>query len=92
MTTQRRRCDAVVRLQQRACGARVMRRAGAPIRSSPTRWHAACVSRRIMDGWLTNLVEPLYGIVDLFLDRPFAAVLTTSVAGALFAAMVLSLR
>jgi hypothetical protein len=45
-----------------------------------------------MDGWLTNLVEPLYGIVDLFLDRPFAALLTTSVAGALFAAMVLSLR
>ena len=45
-----------------------------------------------MDGWLTNLVEPLYGIVDMFLDRPFAAVLMTSLAGALFAAMVLSLR
>ena len=45
-----------------------------------------------MDGWLTNLVEPLYGIVDLFLDRPFAAVLTTSLAGVLIAAVVLSLR
>ena len=45
-----------------------------------------------MDGWLANLVEPLYGIVDLFLDRPLAAVLTTSVAGLLISAMVFSLR
>jgi hypothetical protein len=45
-----------------------------------------------MDGWLTSLVEPLYGIVDLFLDRPLAAVLTTSVAGLLIAAAVMSLR
>jgi hypothetical protein len=45
-----------------------------------------------MDGWLTSLVEPLYGIVDAFLDRPFATLLTTSVAGLLITAMVLSLR
>lgn len=49
-----------------------------------------------MDGWLTALVEPFvepfYGIVDLFLDRPLAAVFTTSVAGLLIAATVLSLR
>jgi len=45
-----------------------------------------------MADWLATLVEPLYGIVDAFLDRPFATVVTTSVAGLLIAAMVLSLR
>ncbi|HKA29432.1 MAG TPA: hypothetical protein VKH82_08660 [Candidatus Binatia bacterium] len=45
-----------------------------------------------MDGWLTALVEPLYGIVDLFLDQPLAAVLSTSVAALLIAATILSFR
>jgi hypothetical protein len=45
-----------------------------------------------MDGWLAALVEPLYGIVDLFLDQPLAAVLSTSVAALLIAATILSFR
>jgi hypothetical protein len=45
-----------------------------------------------MDGWLTALVEPFYGIVDLFLDRPLAAVLSTSAAALLIAATILSFR
>ena len=35
-----------------------------------------------MDGWLASLAEPFYGIVDAFLDRPLATLLTTSVAAA----------
>jgi len=45
-----------------------------------------------MDGWLASLAEPFYGIVDAFLDRPLATLLTTSVAGLLIAAVVLSFR
>jgi len=49
-----------------------------------------------MDGWLTALmepiVEPFWGIVDLFLDRPLAAMLSTSVAVVLIAATILSFR
>jgi len=49
-----------------------------------------------MDGWLTALVEPIvepfWGIVDLFLDRPLAAVLSTSAAALLIAATILSFR
>jgi hypothetical protein len=45
-----------------------------------------------MDGWLTALMEPFYGIVDLFLDRPLAAMLSTSVAVVLIAATILSFR
>jgi hypothetical protein len=56
-----------------------------------------------MERWLSNLVgpvygivdvflDPMYGIVDLFLDAPLAAVVMTSVLGGLIAAAVLSLR
>jgi hypothetical protein len=56
-----------------------------------------------MERWLRNLVgpvngivdvflDPMYGIVDLFLDAPLAAVVMTSALGGLIAAAVLSLR
>jgi hypothetical protein len=45
-----------------------------------------------MDHWLMRLADPVYGIVDLFLDSPFVALATTSALGALIAAAVLSLR
>jgi hypothetical protein len=45
-----------------------------------------------MQRCFTSLVDPIYGIVDLFLDSPLAAVVTTSALGALIAAAVLSLR
>lgn len=45
-----------------------------------------------MSDWLATLTEPLYGIVDLFLDSPVAATVMTSLLGGLLAATVLSLR
>ncbi len=42
--------------------------------------------------WLGALTEPLYGIIDLFLDSPLAAVAMTSALGVVIAAMVLTLR
>ncbi len=45
-----------------------------------------------MDHWLTRLADPVYGMVDLFLDNPLVAVVTASAFGALLAAVVLSLR
>jgi len=42
--------------------------------------------------WLGTLTEPLYGIIDLFLDSPLAAVVMTSAVGLVVAAMVLTLR
>ena len=44
-----------------------------------------------MGDWLMSLAEPIYGIVDLFLDQPIAAIVTTSAFGLLIAA-ALSLR
>jgi hypothetical protein len=44
-----------------------------------------------MVDWLSSLTDPLYGIVDLFLDSPVAASVTAAL-GVLVAAMVLSLR
>ena len=45
-----------------------------------------------MDSWLTRLTEPLYGIADVFLDSPVAAVITTSALGLAIAAVLLSFR
>jgi hypothetical protein len=45
-----------------------------------------------MEHWLGRLTEPIYGIVDLFLDNPLAAVAMTSALGILIAATVLTLR
>lgn len=56
-----------------------------------------------MERWLRNLVgpvygivdlflDPMYGIVDLFLDTPPAAIVMTSGLGGVIAAAVLSLR
>jgi hypothetical protein len=44
-----------------------------------------------MDHWLTRLADPVYGIVDLFLDSPLVA-LATSAIGLLVGAVLLSLR
>jgi hypothetical protein len=44
-----------------------------------------------MDHWLTRLADPVYGIVDLFLDSPLVA-LATSAIGLLVGAALLSLR
>jgi hypothetical protein len=62
-------------------------------------WHDACVTRRKGRSaseetmrWLGTLAEPLYGIIDLFLDSPLAAVAMTSALGIVIAAMVLTLR
>lgn len=43
-----------------------------------------------MHEWLATLTDPFYGLVDLFLDSPVAAVTTALVGGAI-AAMLLSL-
>jgi hypothetical protein len=56
-----------------------------------------------MERWLSNLVgpvygivdvflDPMYGIVDLFLDSPPAAIVMTSALGGVIAAAVLLLR
>ena len=56
-----------------------------------------------MERWLSNLVgpvygivdvflDPMYGIVDLFLDTPPAAIVMTSALGGVIVAAVLSLR
>ena len=45
-----------------------------------------------MDHRLTRLADPVFGIVDLFLDSPLAALVTASAFGALLAAAVLALR
>ena len=45
-----------------------------------------------MDHWLGRLTDPLYGVIDLFLDNPVGAVAVTSLLGVLVAAMVLTGR
>jgi hypothetical protein len=45
-----------------------------------------------MGHWLGRLTEPIYGIVDLFLDSPMATLAMTSALGVLIAAAVLTLR
>src|SRR5262249_58261642 len=62
-------------------------------------WHEPCVVRQKGCSapeetmrWLGTLTEPLYGIIDLFLDSPLAAVVMTSAVGLVVAAMVLTLR
>jgi hypothetical protein len=41
---------------------------------------------------LGSLADPVYGIVDVFLDRPLSAAVTTSVIGVILAVVILSLR
>jgi hypothetical protein len=45
-----------------------------------------------MDHWLGRLTDPIYGVIDLFLDNPLAAAATTSVLAALIGVMVLTIR
>jgi hypothetical protein len=45
-----------------------------------------------MGDWLATLAEPLYGIVDLFLDSPVRGALMTLLVGGLAIAAALSLR
>jgi len=44
-----------------------------------------------MDHWLTRLADPVYGIVDLFLDSPLVT-LVTSAIGLLVGSVLLSLH
>ena len=45
-----------------------------------------------MDHWLTRLADPVYGLVDLFLDSPLVVLVTASACGALLVAAALSLH
>jgi hypothetical protein len=45
-----------------------------------------------MDYWLGRLTDPIYGVIDLFLDNPLAAAATTSVLAALIGVVVLTIR
>jgi hypothetical protein len=105
---QQRRRNAVALLQRAACtekrGAK-----GADSRLHHRGTKIAFVTRggrapdEPMERWLRNLVgpvygivdlflDPMYGIVDLFLDTPPAAIVMTSGLGGVIAAAVLSLR
>ena len=45
-----------------------------------------------MDHWLGRLTDPIYGVIDLFLDNPLAAAVLTSLVAALIGVMVLTIR
>ena len=45
-----------------------------------------------MDHWLGRLTDPIFGVIDLFLDNPLVATVMTSLIGVLVAAMVLTIR
>jgi len=45
-----------------------------------------------MDHWLGRLTDPIFGVIDLFLDNPLVATVMTSLIGVLIAAMVLTIR
>jgi hypothetical protein len=45
-----------------------------------------------MDHWLGRLTDPIYGVIDLFLDNPIAAAAMTSLLGVLIGVMVLTIR
>ena len=45
-----------------------------------------------MDHWLGRLTDPIYGVIDLFLDNPVAAAVMTSLAAVLVGVMVLTIR
>jgi hypothetical protein len=49
-------------------------------------------SEETMDHWLGKLTDPIYGVIDLFLDNPIAAAAMTSVLAALIGVMVLTIR
>ena len=44
-----------------------------------------------MDHWLGRLTDPIFGVIDLFLDNPLVATVMTSLIGVLIAAMVLTI-
>jgi hypothetical protein len=46
----------------------------------------------MMDGWLETITEPLYGIVDLFLESPVSAMVMTLLFGAAVTGTLLVLR
>jgi len=45
-----------------------------------------------MDHWLGRLTDPIFGVIDLFLDNPLVATVMTSLIGVLIATMVLTIR
>ena len=45
-----------------------------------------------MDHWLGRLTDPIYGVIDLFLDNPLAAAVMTSLIGVLIGGMVLTVH
>jgi hypothetical protein len=49
-------------------------------------------SEETMDHWLGRLTDPIYGVIDLFLDNPLAAAVLTSLAAVLVGVMVLTVR
>ena len=45
-----------------------------------------------MDHWLGRLTDPIFGVIDLFLDNPLVATVMTSLIGVLIGGMVLTVR